>query len=228
MHLLVVWRRSHMSRRLPHLATDGSFVTGRSTGSPGVRIGCPGPGSPDVGSKPPGAITIPGNGFVIVGHVSCQTPGAAVRSRTWRLKSGGYLPGMSPSLRVLGMRIRGRRLHRSEGTSIRRHCPQARSDYDSGNPRPHSTRHTRAMVLRLTGLVCAIAGVTVAFVWNPMMCVTTAVGCASPSPGSAPCPPPVIYCSSEYVPLRVAIAVVSVAVCVALFVLASRRAPGRA
>jgi hypothetical protein len=38
-------------------------------------------------------------------------------------------------------------------------------------------------------------------------------------------PTPVIYCSNEYVPLRVVVAVVGVVVCVALFALASRRAP---
>jgi hypothetical protein len=81
------------------------------------------------------------------------------------------------------------------------------------------------MLLRLTGLVVAIVGVTVAFVWDPTTCFTTAIGCASPSPGSVPCPPAVIYCSNEYVPLRVVVAVVSVVFCVALFASASRRAP---
>ena len=80
------------------------------------------------------------------------------------------------------------------------------------------------MLLRLTGLVCAIAGVTFALVWNPTLCVTPASGCASPTPGSPPCIPPVAYCSNEYVPLRVAIAVVGIAICLAFFVLASRRA----
>jgi len=80
------------------------------------------------------------------------------------------------------------------------------------------------MLLRLTGLVLVIAGVTFAFVWNPMVCITPGSGCASQSPGSPPCIPPAAYCSNEYVPLRVAVALASVVLCIALFVLASRRA----
>ena len=85
------------------------------------------------------------------------------------------------------------------------------------------------MLLRSTGLVCAIAGVTFAIVWDPTMCVVPAYGCASPLPGqTSSCVPPIPYCTSQQVPLRIGVAFLGVAIGIALFVLAWRRDRARA
>jgi len=77
------------------------------------------------------------------------------------------------------------------------------------------------MLLRLAGGFVAVIGMWVALAWNPVMCVAPAIGCASPLLGqTSPCVPPIPTCMNEYVPLRVVVALLSVATAIALFVLA--------
>ena len=86
------------------------------------------------------------------------------------------------------------------------------------------SRHdSRAMLLRLAGFV-AVIGMWVALAWNPVICVTPAIGCASPLPGQASlCVPPIRTCMNEYLPLRIVVALLSVGTGISLFVLAWRR-----
>ena len=87
------------------------------------------------------------------------------------------------------------------------------------------SRHdSRAMLLRLAGGFVAVIGTWVALAWNPVMCVTPAIGCASPLPGQASlCVPPIPTCMNEYLPLRIVVALLSVGTGISLFVLAWRR-----
>ena len=78
-----------------------------------------------------------------------------------------------------------------------------------------------AMVLRLVGIVVALAGILVAVFWDPQVCVVPASGCASPFPGSPPCVPPSPYCSHEHVAFRIVLAVVATFIGIALFVVAT-------
>ena len=78
---------------------------------------------------------------------------------------------------------------------------------------------TPPMVLRLAGAMCAVAGVAFALLWDPTTCMTPAIGCAV----GAPCPPPPVSCTHQYVLLRIVTASVAVAVGVGLVVLATYR-----
>ena len=90
-------------------------------------------------------------------------------------------------------------------------------------------RHIHAMLLRLAGCLVAVVGIWAVLAWNPALCVVPAIGCASPLPGqTSSCVPPIPTCTNEYVPLRFAVALLSVAIGVALFVLAWRRDRERA
>jgi hypothetical protein len=87
-----------------------------------------------------------------------------------------------------------------------------------------SSRHLQAMLLRLAGSFIAVVGVWAVLAWNPALCVVPAIGCASPLPGqTSSCVPPIPTCTNEYVPLRLGSALLSVAIGIALFVLAWRR-----
>jgi hypothetical protein len=48
-------------------------------------------------------------------------------------------------------------------------------------------------------------GVGIALLWDPTICVSPAVGCLPRNPNCAP-----VYCSHEYVPVRLAVGVVAV------------------
>jgi len=92
-----------------------------------------------------------------------------------------------------------------------------------------ASRHTQAMLLRLAGSFIAVIGVWAVLAWNPAVCLVPAIGCASPLPGQASsCVPPNPTCTNEYVPLRFVIALLSIAIGVALFMLAWRRNRERA
>ena len=87
-----------------------------------------------------------------------------------------------------------------------------------------SRRHAAAMLLRLAGCIIAVIGVWAVLAWNPVMCVTRAIGCASPLAGQASsCVPPVPTCTNGYGQLRIVVALLSVATGIAFFVLAWRR-----
>jgi hypothetical protein len=87
-----------------------------------------------------------------------------------------------------------------------------------------SGRHLPEMLLRLAGCFIAVVGVWAVLAWNPALCVVPAIGCASPAPGqTSSCVPPIPTCTNEYVPLRIGLAVLSVAIGVALFLFAWRR-----
>jgi len=84
-----------------------------------------------------------------------------------------------------------------------------------------SRPHTVEMLLRLAGCIIGVIGVWAVLAWNPTMCVAPAIGCASPLPGkTSSCVPPIPTCTNEYVPLRIVVALLSVATAIALFVLA--------
>lgn len=87
---------------------------------------------------------------------------------------------------------------------------------------PQMAEMSRPMLLRVLGVACAVAGLAVALAWNPMTCVTNTPVCPTPVPGSAPCGPPLTSCSSEYLLLRITIAVVGIGLAVVLLVMASR------
>ena len=92
-----------------------------------------------------------------------------------------------------------------------------------------SSRHLPQMLLRLAGCFIAVVGVWTALAWNPALCAVPAIGCASPLPGqTSSCVPPIPTCTNEYVPLRIGLALLSVAIGIALFVLAWRRDRERA
>ncbi len=78
------------------------------------------------------------------------------------------------------------------------------------------------MFLRIVGVALALGGLVLALAWNPMTCVSSVPVCPTPFPGSAPCGPPVTSCSSDFVLLRVAIALASLGLGVVLVVLPSR------
>lgn len=78
------------------------------------------------------------------------------------------------------------------------------------------------MFLRIAGVALALGGVVVSLAWTPMTCVSSVPVCPTPFPGSAPCPPSVTSCSSDFVLLRIAIALASVGLGVVLAVLSSR------
>jgi hypothetical protein len=85
------------------------------------------------------------------------------------------------------------------------------------------------MVLRLAGCFIAVVGVWAVLAWNPTLCVVPAIGCASPLPGqTSSCVPPTPTCTNEYVPVRLGLALLSVAIGIAMFVLAWRRNRERA
>ena len=92
-----------------------------------------------------------------------------------------------------------------------------------------SRRHIQAMLLRLAGCLIAVIGIWAVLTWNPVVCVVPAIGCASPLPGpTSSCVPPVPTCTNEYVPLRIGVALLSIGIGFALFVLAWRRDRERA
>ena len=92
-----------------------------------------------------------------------------------------------------------------------------------------SSRHIQAMLLRLAGCFIAVVGVWAALAWNPVTCVVPAIGCATPLPGqTSSCVPPIPTCTNEYVPLRLGLALLTVAIGTALFVIAWRRDRERA
>jgi hypothetical protein len=75
------------------------------------------------------------------------------------------------------------------------------------------------MLLRLAGCIIGVIGVWAVLAWNPTTCVVPAIGCASPLPGqTSSCVPPIPTCTNEYVPLRIAVGLLSVAIAIALFV----------
>jgi hypothetical protein len=73
------------------------------------------------------------------------------------------------------------------------------------------------MLPYLAGFIVAVVGVWAVLVWDPILCVVPAVGCASPLPGQTSlCVPPIPSCAHEYVPLRIGVALLCVATGIAL------------
>ena len=70
----------------------------------------------------------------------------------------------------------------------------------------------------VVALACISVGIAVALLWDPTECMSTAMGCPPSNPNCN-----VVYCSHEYVPLRLAIAIAGVLLAVLVLTVRGRR-----